>query len=62
MTYPYDKNNYESRNHQQFIRTAKDVEAKIASGSGRRTSINGIKSLSSLLKVLHYPVDVVYDY
>jgi hypothetical protein len=62
VIYPYEKNNYEVRTHQQFLTTAKAVEAKIASGRGRRTSIAGVKGLSSLLKVLHYPVDVVYDY
>ena len=62
VIYPYEKNNYQLRTHEQFVATAKEVEAKITSGNGRCTSIVGIKGLSSLLKVLHYPFDVVYDY
>ncbi|CAF3816566.1 unnamed protein product [Rotaria sp. Silwood1] len=62
IIYPYEKNNYQIRTHEQFVTTAKEVEAKITSGSGRCTSILGIKGLSSLLKVLRYPHDVVYDY
>ncbi|CAF1104250.1 unnamed protein product [Didymodactylos carnosus] len=62
VIYPYEKNNYEARTHHHFLTTAKAVEAKVASGRSRRTSVAGIKGLSSLLKVLHYPVDVVYDY
>ncbi|CAF4494230.1 unnamed protein product [Rotaria sp. Silwood2] len=52
IIYPYEKNNYQLRTHEQFVTTAKEVEAKITSGSGRCTSIVGIKGLSSLLKVL----------
>ena len=60
--YPYERNNYELRTHRQFLTTAKAVEAKIVSGGDRGTSVVGVKGLSSLLKVLNYPVDVVYDY
>ncbi|CAF3907108.1 unnamed protein product, partial [Rotaria sordida] len=62
IIYPYEKNNYQLRTHEQFVKTAKEVEAKITGGSGRCTSIAGIKGLSSLLKVLRYPHDVIYDY
>ncbi|CAM4879652.1 unnamed protein product [Rotaria socialis] len=62
VIYPYKNNNFYSRTHSQFTATAKEVEVKLASGGKRCTPIAGIKGISSLLKLFHYPVDIIYDY
>ncbi|CAF3341334.1 unnamed protein product [Rotaria sp. Silwood2] len=62
IIYPYASNNYRPRTHDEFIITAKQVEQNLIIGGKRCTSISGIKGLSSLLKIFHYPVDIIYDY
>ena len=62
IIYPYQNNNYTSRNREQFIRIAKEVEIKSRAGSKHRTSVVSIKGLSHLLKLFRYPDDIIYDY
>ncbi|CAF1395132.1 unnamed protein product, partial [Rotaria sordida] len=62
VIYPYASNNYRPRTHDEFIITANQVEQNLTVGGKRCTSIRGIKGLSSLLKIFHYPVDIIYDY
>ena len=62
IIYPYVSNNYRSRTHNEFVAIANQVEQNVTNGGKRRTSIAGIEGLSSLLKIFHYPVDIIYDY
>ena len=62
IIYPYASNNYRPRTHNEFVVIANQVEQNANSGGKRRTSIAGIKGLSSLLKIFHYAVDIIYDY
>lgn len=64
VIYPYSKINKNIRTHDQFVATAKEVEARLVDSgrNSRSTSINGVKGFSSLLKIFNYPTDVIYDY
>ncbi|CAM4842902.1 unnamed protein product [Rotaria magnacalcarata] len=61
MLYPYTLNNYQTRNHDDFVRAAKRV-ATDAKTNGKQVFINGIKGYSPLLDILHYPFSIIYDY
>jgi hypothetical protein len=62
VIYPYEQNNYQTRSHDQFVATAKEVESRLCIIGERSTSINGIKGLSPMLKLFCYPMDILYDY
>ncbi|CAF3230392.1 unnamed protein product [Rotaria socialis] len=62
IIYPYRNNNYMSRNHEQFVKTAKEVELISRVDGKYAKSVVGIKGFSSLLKLFRYPDDIIYDY
>ncbi|CAM4944847.1 unnamed protein product [Rotaria socialis] len=51
-----------SRNHEQFVKTAKEVELISRVDGKYAKSVVGIKGFSSLLKLFRYPDDIIYDY
>ncbi|CAF1649567.1 unnamed protein product, partial [Adineta ricciae] len=61
VLYPYRKNNYQQRTHDQFLAIARVVEER---ASRRKTggTIDGIKGLSPLLQAFEYPKQIVFDY
>lgn len=61
MFYPYSKNNYQLRTHDEFVAAARLVEDRV---SKRRTggTVNGIKGLSPLLRIFEYPKQIILDY
>ncbi|CAF1599725.1 unnamed protein product [Didymodactylos carnosus] len=61
VIYPYAKNDYTPRTHQQYIATAKRAAAK-SSGGRSSAGIDGIKGLSSLIKVIEFPQQVILDF
>jgi hypothetical protein len=61
MFYPYTKNNYQLRTHDEFVATARlaeDRQVKRKKGG----SIDGIKGLSPLLQIFEYPKQIILDY
>ena len=61
MLYPYEKNDYTRRTHNEFIQFAQAAEAESVR-TGREVIINGVRGVSSLLSILQYPDSVVLDY
>ncbi|CAM4805911.1 unnamed protein product [Rotaria magnacalcarata] len=61
IIYPYKYNNYQSRNHEDFVTIAAGVE-KSNTNAKYHSSVIGIKGLSCLLKLFRYPDDIIHDY
>ena len=61
MLYPYRKNNYELRTHDEFVATARLAEDRQTKRKNAG-SIDGVKGLSPLLQIFEYPKQIIFDY
>ena len=61
VLYPYSKNNYRQRTHDEFLATAQQVHNR-ASGGRKGGIIDGIKGMSPLLEIFEYPKQIILDY
>jgi hypothetical protein len=60
--YPYNKNNYRQRTHDEFVATARAVDNRASCRKKNGSVIDGIKGTSPLLRVFEYPKQIILDY
>jgi hypothetical protein len=59
--YPYNKNNYQQRNHAEFVATAEAAKNRTSS-SKKESAVKGVKGISPLLQIFEYPKQIIFDY
>ncbi|CAF2156728.1 unnamed protein product [Rotaria magnacalcarata] len=60
VLYPYEKNDLTARTHDSYLKAAREAIRK--SNGGKEVAVEGIKGLSSLLRIFNYPTQIIYDF
>lgn len=60
VVYPYAYNDLTPRTHDGYLKAAREALRK--SNGGKEVAVDGIKGLSSLLRIFKYPVQIIYDF
>jgi hypothetical protein len=60
VLYPYTNNDYTPRTHDGYLKAARAAIKR--SNGGKEVPVDGIKGLSSLLKIFNYPTQIIYDF
>lgn len=60
VLYPYKNNDLTARTHESYLKAAREAIRK--SNGGKEVAVDGIKGLSSLLRIFTYPTQIIFDY
>ncbi|CAF1433030.1 unnamed protein product [Rotaria sordida] len=60
VLYPYKNNDLTARTHDSYLKAAREAIRK--SNGGKEVAVDGIKGLSSLLRIFNYPTQIIYDF